>query len=193
MIIRAIHVEEQDYRTGLALLKQSADSADQDAPQGTYTHGMAMAGDLANFKLDRPSMTRENTRAFSYIDKSANLGYYKAQFRMGLVYGWWLLNCSKDLAKSFHCYHLPVRRGSVEAAEALSVWFYHGAEGPFLPDPELSFKFAQWGAVKGKFGVEYILGHPYETARYVEKVLNEARKWYELATSHASSYASPKT
>ncbi|KAF5966272.1 Hsp70 chaperone protein [Fusarium bulbicola] len=125
-----------------------------------------------------------------YYEKSAYLGYYKAQFQMGQVYAWGLLNCPKDLAKSFHYYHLAVRRGSVEAAEALSIWFYTGAKGLLLPDPELSFKFAQRGAVEGKSGAEYILGCHYETAEYVEQDLNKAREWHELAMSHNSSFGS---
>ncbi|KAF5249275.1 hypothetical protein FANTH_5356 [Fusarium anthophilum] len=188
-MIHASHGEEQDYEKELALLKQSADNADKDAPQGAYAYGMAIAGDLADFDMDECLMTIDKTRAFSYIEKSANLGYHKAQFQMGQAYEFGLLNCSKDLAKSFQYYHLAVRRGSVKAAEALSCCFFTDVEGILLPDPELSFKFARWGAVEGKSAAEYILGCHYETAEYVRQDLNKAIEWYELAMSHTSSYA----
>ncbi|KAF5685175.1 chitin synthase activator [Fusarium circinatum] len=190
MLIHASHGEEEDYKKGLALLKQSADNADEDAPQGAYAYGMAMGGDLADFDLDGFSMTIDKTRAFSYIEKSANLGYHKAQFRLGQAYEFGLLNCPEEPVKSFHYYQLAVRRGSVNAAEALSIWFYHGVDGHILPDPELSFKFAQWGAEEGKSGAEYILGRHYEEAKYVEQDLNKAREWYQLATNRDSGYAS---
>ncbi|KAF5612420.1 chitin synthase activator [Fusarium subglutinans] len=187
-MIHASHGEEQDYEKGLALLKQSADNADEDAPQGAYAYGMAITGDLADFDMDEYLVTTDETIAFSYIEKSANLGYHKAQFQMGKAYEFGLLNCPKDLAKSFHYYYLAVRRGSVEAAEALSCWFYAGIEGILLSDLELSFKFALWGAVEGKSAAEYVLGCHYEQAEYVGLDLNKAREWYELAMRHTSSY-----
>ncbi|KAF5636080.1 chitin synthase activator [Fusarium sp. NRRL 52700] len=174
MMIHASHGEEQDYEKGLALLKQSADNADEDAPQGAYAYGMAIAGWLADFDPDESLITTDERQAFSYIKKSADLGYHKAQFQMG---------------QSFHYYHLAVRRGSVEAAEALSSWFYHGAEGLLLPDPELSYKFAQWAAVEGKSGAEYVLGRHYETAKYVDQDLNKAMEWFSSVAWADSSNA----
>ncbi|RKL38811.1 hypothetical protein BFJ72_g6941 [Fusarium proliferatum] len=188
MVIHGSHGKEQDHKKGLALLKQSADNADEDAPQGAYAYGMAIAGCLADFDLEEYLISADNRRAFSYIEKSASLGYHKAQFRMGQLYECGQLDCPRDLAKSLHYYYLAVRRGSVEAAEALSNWFFFGAEGLLSPDPELSFKLAQWGAVEGKPGAEYILGHHYEKAKYVERDLNEAIKWYELAMRHAINF-----
>ncbi|KAF4447232.1 hypothetical protein F53441_9219 [Fusarium austroafricanum] len=180
--------EERDYVKGSALLQQSADSADEDAPQGAYAYGMAMARGLGESGVYQSLVPPDDRRAFSYIEKSANLGYAKAQFQMGKVYELGLLACPKDLAKALHYYHLAVRRGSRKAADALSYWLLDGIEEVLAPNPEQSFKFAEWGASEGNHESEYILGYHHDEPKYREREFKESRKWYEIAARRADGY-----
>ncbi|KAH7460611.1 hypothetical protein FOMA001_g19539 [Fusarium oxysporum f. sp. matthiolae] len=180
------HQEEPDLEKGLVLLQQSADSADEDAPQGAYVYGMAIVRQLKDFAVDESLLPIDQKRAFSYIEKSANLGYAKAQLKMGEVYEYGQLDCPQDIAKTFHYYHLAARRGSAEAASILSYVFGRGVEGVLPQDPELSFKFAQLGTIEDHTGAKYMMGSHYEKGTYVQQDLDKARQWYKLASRYSS-------
>ncbi|KAL6352965.1 hypothetical protein LRP88_13442 [Fusarium phalaenopsidis] len=184
--LHSSHFEEPDVERGLALLKQSADNADEDAPQGAYVYGLALLGDLPGLAIDESFLPKDTSMAFIYIEKSALFGYSKAQWRVGVAYEMGTLGCPVDAAKSIHYLHLAARQGWGKAAYDLSRWFLPGTgkEDQVVPDPALSFKFAQWGASEDDGGSKYMMGYHYETGTYVLEDIDEARKWYERASHH---------
>ncbi|UPK96304.1 hypothetical protein LCI18_007239 [Fusarium solani-melongenae] len=184
--LHSSHFEESDVEKGLALLKHSADNADQDAPQGAYIYGLALLGDLPGLAINEFLLPKDTSMAFTYIKKSAFLGYSKAQWRVGVAYEMGTLGCPVDAAKSIHYLYLAARQGWGKAAYDLSRWFLPGAgkEDQVVPDPALSFKFAQWGASEDDGGSKYMLGCHYETGTHVLEDIDEARKWYERASHH---------
>lgn len=173
------HLEEPDIEKGVALLKQSADNADEDAPQGAYVYGLALLGELKD--ASKSLLPKDTGMAFTYIEKSAFLGYSKAQWRVGAAYETGDLGCPVDAAKSIHYLHLAARQGWGMAAYDLSRWFLPGTgrEALVVADPALSFKYAQWGAFEGSGESEYMMGYLYETGTHVLKDTDEARKWYK--------------
>ncbi|KAJ4227275.1 hypothetical protein NW759_004645 [Fusarium solani] len=184
--LHSSHFEEPDIEKGLALLKQSADNADEDAPQGAYVYGLAILGDLPGLVIHESFLPKDTSMAFMYIEKSAYIGYSKAQWRVGVAYETGTLGCPVDAAKSIHYFHLAARQGWGTAAYDLSRWFLPGTGRVALvvPDPALSFKFAQWGASEDDGGSKYMMGYHYETGTYVLEDIDEARKWYERASHH---------
>ncbi|EEU40993.1 uncharacterized protein NECHADRAFT_99311 [Fusarium vanettenii 77-13-4] len=180
------HFEEPDIEKGVALLKQSADNADEDAPQGAYVYGLAILGELPDLAIDESFLPKNTSTAFMYIEKSAYIGYSKAQWRLGAAYERGALGCPVDAAKSIHYFHLAARQGWGTAAYELVWWFLRGTrkEDLVVPDPALSFKFARWGASEDDGGAEHMMGYHYETGTYVLKDIGEARKWYERASNH---------
>ncbi|RTE82838.1 hypothetical protein BHE90_002605 [Fusarium euwallaceae] len=189
--LHSSHFEEPDLKKGLALLKQSADNADEDAPQGAYVYALALLGNLPDLATDEYLLPTDTSMAFMYMEKSAYLGYSKAQWRMGVAYETGTLSCRVDAAKSIHYYHLAARQGWGTAAYDLSRWFLPGTsrEDQVVPDPALSFKFAQWGAFEGDGGSKYMMGWHYETGTHVLPDFEEARKWYKRASHHLYSDA----
>ncbi|KAJ4315180.1 hypothetical protein N0V84_008514 [Fusarium piperis] len=181
------HFEDYDVERGLALLQKSAENADEDAPQGAYVYGLAILGDLQGLATD-DLLPTDASKARRYIEKSAYLGYSKAQWRMGAAYKTGDLGCPVDAAKSIHYHHLAARQGCGTAAYDLSRWFLPGTgkEDEVVPDPTLSFKFAQWGATEGDAGSEYTMGYHYETGTHVLKDVDQARRWYKRAWQHGS-------
>ncbi|RSL67720.1 hypothetical protein CEP54_003102 [Fusarium duplospermum] len=183
------HFEEPDLEKGLALLKQSGDNADEDAPQGAYVYALALLGNLPGFAFAESLLPTDTSMAFMYLEKSAYMGYSKAQWRMGVAYETGTLSCPVDAARSIHYYHLAARQGWGTAAYDLSRWFLPGTgkEDQVVPDPALSFKFAQWGAFEEDGGSKYMMGWHYETGTHVLQDFEEARKWYERASRHLYS------
>lgn len=179
--LHSSHFENYDGEKGVALLKQSGDNADEDAPRGAYVYGLAILGDLPGLAINKSLLPTGTSTAFMYIEKSAYLGYSKAQWHMGTVYQKGDLGCSVDAAKSIHYYHLAARQGWRTAASDLSRWFI-GAKDQVVPDPALSFKFAQWGTFEDDGGSKFLMGYHYETGTHVPRDLDEARRWYESAS-----------
>lgn len=186
--LHSSHFEEPDVEKGLALLKQSADNSDEDAPQGAFVYGLALSGHLPGLDIDESLLPIDTSMAFMYLLKSAYIGYSKAQWHVGDAYEMGALGCPVDAAKSIHYYHLAARRGWGKAAYDLGRWFLAGTgkEDQVVPDPALSFKFAQWGAFEDDNASEYMMGYHYETGTHVRKDIGEARKWYKRASNHGS-------
>ncbi|POS73657.1 hypothetical protein DHEL01_v207943 [Diaporthe helianthi] len=180
------HGQRQDFQRGVDLINRAADTADEDAPQGAYVFGMLIARDLPDITVPEHLLPYKVDTARQYIEKAAYLGFAKAQLKMGQAYELCQLGCDFQPAYSLHYYGLASVQGQPEAALGVSRWFLFGYEGNFAKNEGLAFKYAKQAADAKLPTGEFAMGYYHEIGIHMQKDLNEARRWYELAASHGN-------
>lgn len=180
------HGEHKDFATGLKRIQAAADSADEDAPQGAFVYGMLMARDLPDIQLPEILLKQDLQTARLYIEKSAYLGFAKAQLKMGQAFELCQLGCEFQPSLSIHYYGLAAKQGLPEAALGVSRWFLFGYEGVFRKNEELAYKYAVQAANDKLATGEFALGYYNEIGIHVNKNISEARRWYQLAADHGN-------
>lgn len=183
------HGETKDYQTGLERIQAAADSSDEDAPQGAYVYGMLIGRDLPDITIPEGLLPNNPMSTKMYIEKSAYLGFAKAQLKMGQAYELCQFSCEFNPSFSLHYYGLAAKQGLPEAALGVSRWFLFGYEGVFKKNESLAYKYAQEAAAAKLPTGEFALGYYNEIGIHVEKSLAEARKWYQLAADHGNQDA----
>lgn len=183
------HGQRQDFRYGVDLISQAADTADEDAPQGAYVYGMLIARDLPDIEVPEDVLPFKVDTARQYIEKAAYLGFSKAQLKMGQAYELCQLGCDFNPSYSLHYYGLAAAQGQPEAALGVSRWFLFGYEGNFAKNEALAFKYAKQAADAKLATGEFAMGYYHEIGIHSPKDLNEARRWYEVAASHGNQDA----
>ncbi|KAM5341662.1 hypothetical protein ACJ41O_014693 [Fusarium nematophilum] len=183
------HGETKDYSTGLERIQAAADSSDEDAPQGAYVYGMLIGRDLPDITIPEGLLPNNPVTAKMYIEKSAYLGFAKAQLKMGQAYELCQFSCEFNPSYSLHYYGLAAKQGLPEAALGVSRWFLFGYEGVFKKNESLAYKYAQEAASAKLATGEFALGYYNEIGIHVDKNLAEARRWYQLAADHGNNDA----
>ncbi|KAF7562132.1 hypothetical protein G7046_g2014 [Stylonectria norvegica] len=183
------HGESKDYNTGLDRIEAAADSSDEDAPQGAYVYGMLIGRDLPDINIPEGLLSANVQNAKVYIEKASYLGFAKAQLKMGQAFELCQLGCEFNPSYSLHYYGLAARQGLPEAALGVSRWFLFGYEGVFKKNESLAYRYAQEAAAAKLPTGEFALGYYNEIGVHVEKSINEARKWYQLAADHGNKDA----
>ncbi|KAF4980383.1 hypothetical protein FZEAL_3613 [Fusarium zealandicum] len=183
------HGETKDYATGLERIQSAADSSDEDAPQGAYVYGMLIGRDLPDITIPEGLLPNNPQTAKMYIEKSAYLGFAKAQLKMGQAHELCQFSCEFNPSYSIHYYGLAAKQGLPEAALGVSRWFLFGYEGVFKKNEALAYKYAQDAAAAKLPTGEFALGYYNEIGIHVEKSLAEARKWYQIAAEHGNQDA----
>ncbi|KKY39868.1 putative chitin synthase activator [Diaporthe ampelina] len=186
MALLGQHGQRQDFQRGIDLINRAADTADEDAPQGAYVFGMLIARDLPDITVPEGLLPYKVDTARQYIEKAAYLGFAKAQLKMGQAYELCQLGCDFQPAYSLHYYGLASVQGQPEAALGVSRWFLFGYEGNFAKNEALAFKYAKQAADAKLPTGEFAMGYYHEIGIHMQKDLNEARRWYELAASHGN-------
>ena len=189
MTLLGQHGQRQDFQEGLQLIYASAQTADDNAPQGAYILGMLQAGELQQVKIPEQYLPRDIAAARANIEKAAFLGFAKAQVRIGAAYELGELECLFDPALSLHYNALAARQGEVEAEMAISKWFLCGHEGVFEKNEELAFTYAQRAAIDGLATAQFAVGYFYEVGIYVNMDLKEAKDWYRKADENGNKDA----
>ncbi|KAI2634580.1 hypothetical protein GGS21DRAFT_490647 [Xylaria nigripes] len=177
---------------GLELIRQAADTADEDAPQGAFVYGMLVGRDLPDVVIPEGLLSYDVTVARQYIEKAAYLGFAKAQLKMGQAYELCQLGCEFMPSHSLHYYGLAARQGQPEASLGVSRWFLFGYEDEFAKNEQLAFMYAQMAAKTKLPTGEFAMGYYYEIGIAVEKDIREARRWYELAAEHGNQDAAAR-
>lgn len=190
MALLGQHGQPQDFQRGLNLIFASAETADENAPQGAYVFGMLKARELAQVSIPERFLPLDIAGARINIEKSAYLGFAKAQVKMGAAYELCELGCEFSPALSLHYNALAARQGEADAEMAISKWFLCGYEGIFEKNEEMAFKYAQRAAVSGLGTAMFALGYFYEVGIYVPMNLKEAREWYSKAAANGNKDAS---
>lgn len=181
--------EAKDYQTGLDRIRAAADNADEDSPQGAFVYGMLIGRELPDIYIPDSMLPNSPQTSMMYIEKAAYLGFAKAQHKMGQAYELCQLGCEFNPSYSIHYYGLSANQGNAEAALGVSRWFLFGYEGVFKKNEELAFKYAQQASDAKLPTGEFAMGYYHEIGIFVEKNLNEARNWYQLAADHGNKDA----
>ncbi|KAJ1322996.1 enhanced entry protein LpnE [Microdochium nivale] len=185
MYLLGEHYRDQDIELGLALLKDAADGADEDVPEGAYTYGMLLLNELADITIQEPIYNQvlgpEREQARTYIEKAAHLGFSKAQLRLGEAYENGELGCDRDLARSIDYFRLAATRGNHKAADWLSHWYQLGGNGMTVKNKRLSFAYGLFAAEAGVANAQFRVGSFYEDGFGVNVDRQEADFWYRKA------------
>ncbi|RDL31771.1 HCP-like protein [Venustampulla echinocandica] len=189
MTLLGQHGMPQNYQQGIDLIRFSADTADENAPQGAYVYGMLLAGELPNITVPEQFLPFDLNDAKLFIEKAAYLGFAKAQLKMGQAYELCQLGCEFEPTLSLHYNALAARQGEAEADMAISKWFLCGYEGIFDKNEELAFTYAQRAAQTKMATAEFAMGYFYEIGMYVPVDLRESAAWYEKAAEHGNKDA----
>jgi len=189
MIVLGQHGMTQDYQRGVDHICFSADTADENAPQGAYVYGMLLARELPNINVPEQFLPFDQNKAKEYIEKAAYLGFAKAQLKMAQAYELCQLGCEFGPALSLHYNALAARQGEAEADMAISKWFLCGYEGVFEKNEELAFTYAKRAAATKMATAEFAMGYFYEIGMYVPVDLRESEAWYQKASDHGNKDA----
>ena len=189
MTLLGQHGQSQSYERGLQLIYASAQSADENAPQGAYVYGLLQAKQLDQVRIPSQYLPRDLGGARINVEKAAYLGFMKAQVKMGSAYELCDLGCEFNPALSLHYNALAARQGDAEAEMAISKWFLSGSEGVFPKNEEMAFTYAERAAVSGLETAEFAMGYFHEVGIYIPVDLNVAREWYEKAASKGNTDA----
>lgn len=192
MALLGQHGQPQDYERGLNLIHQSAQTADENAPQGAYVFGMLQAQQLPQVNVPERFLAIDIPDAKTNIEKAAFLGFSKAQVKMGAAYELCELGCDFNPALSLHYNALAARQGEPEAEMAISKWFLCGHEGVFEKNEEMAFTYAQRAAVSGMATAQFAMGYFYEVGIYVPVNFKEAKEWYARAAGNGNKEASTR-
>lgn len=189
MTLLGQHGMPQDYQRGLDLIRQAADTADENAPQGAYVYGMLLARELDRVSVPEQYLPYDLNEAKMFIEKAAYLGFAKAQLKMAQAYELCQLSCEFEPALSLHYNALAARQGEAEADMAISKWFLCGYEGIFEKNEELAFTYAKRAAQTKMPTAEFAMGYFYEIGMYVPVDLRESESWYTKAAEHGNKDA----
>lgn len=158
MTLLGQHGQTQDFGRGVMLVRQAAETADENAPQGAYVYGLMLARDLPGLSIPEIYLSLDIAGAKVMIEKAAFLGFAKAQVKMGQAYELCQLGCQFDPALSLHYNALASKQGEPEADMAISKWFLCGHESVFPKNEELAFKYAKQAAKAGLPTAEFAMG-----------------------------------
>ncbi|KIW28710.1 uncharacterized protein PV07_08348 [Cladophialophora immunda] len=189
MTLLGQHGQAQNFERGLNLIYMSAQTADENAPQGAYVFGMLQAQQMPQIQIPDQFLPRDIAGAKVNIEKAAYLGFAKAQVKMGSAYELCELGCSFDPALSLHYNVLAARQGEPEAELAISKWFLCGHEGLFEKNEEIAFTYAQRAALSGFPTAQFALGYYYEVGIYVPVNFEQAKEWYRKASQSGNQDA----
>ncbi|KIX92273.1 uncharacterized protein Z520_12019 [Fonsecaea multimorphosa CBS 102226] len=189
MTLLGQHGQVQNFERGLNLIYMSAQTADENAPQGAYVFGMLQAQQMPQIQVPDQFLPRDIAGAKMNIEKAAYLGFAKAQVKMGTAYELCELGCSFDPALSLHYNVLAARQGEPEAELAISKWFLCGHEGLFEKNEEIAFTYAQRAALSGFPTAQFALGYYYEVGIYVPVNFDQAKEWYRKASQSGNQDA----
>ncbi|CAG8961293.1 hypothetical protein HYFRA_00013573 [Hymenoscyphus fraxineus] len=189
MTLLGQHGMPQDFRRGVDLVRYSAETADENAPQGAYVYGMLLSRELPNISVPEQFLPFDLNDAKLFIEKAAYLGFAKAQLKMAQAYELCQLGCEFEPALSLHYNSLAARQGESEADMAISKWFLCGYEGVFEKNEELAFTYAKRAAGTKMATAEFAMGYFYEIGMYVPVDLEESAMWYAKAADHGNKDA----
>lgn len=181
--------EPKEYQRGLDRIKAAADSADEDSPQGAFVYGMLIGRELPDIYIPDAILPQNSATAMVYVEKSAYLGFAKAQHKMGQAYELCQFGCDFNPSYSLHYYGLAANQGNAEAALGVSRWFLFGYEGVFKKNEELAFKYAQQASNAKLATGQFAMGYYHEIGIHVDKNLTEACKWYRTAAENGNKDA----
>ncbi|KFY63740.1 hypothetical protein V496_03695 [Pseudogymnoascus sp. VKM F-4515 (FW-2607)] len=192
MALLGQHGQPQNFDVGVRQVKYAADTADENAPQGSYVYGMLLARELPNISLPDFALIYDLEQARHYVERAALLGFSKAQLKMGSAYELCLLGCEFNPTLSLHYNRLAASQGEPEAEMAISKWFLCGYSGVFEKNEEVAFTYAKRAAQQELPTAEFALGYFYEVGLHVPMDLGRSQEWYQKAADHGNTDAAAR-
>ncbi|KAF2277572.1 HCP-like protein [Westerdykella ornata] len=189
MTLLGQHGQPQDFAKGVQLIKQAAETADENAPQGAYVLGMLYARELPQINVPEIYLPYDEQAAKQNIEKAAYLGFAKAQVKMGSAYELCSLGCEFSPILSLHYNALASRQGEPEADMAISKWFLCGYDGEFAKNEELAYEYARRAALAGLPTAEFAMGYFNEIGMHIPVNIEKALEWYEKAAKNGNKDA----
>jgi len=153
---------------------------------------MLLARELPQVQLSETLLPYDLEAARMYTEKSAFLGFSKAQLKMGTAYELCALGCDFNPALSLHYNELAARQGESEAELAISRWFLCGYDNVFPRDDQVAFEYAHRAALDGLHMAEFAMGYFYEIGIHVPVDLETAREWYAKAAKKGNKDAAAR-
>ncbi|PSN62830.1 HCP-like protein [Corynespora cassiicola Philippines] len=189
MTLLGQHGQQQDFARGLHLIRQAAQTADENAPQGAYVLGMLQARELPQITVPETFLQYDEKSAKMNIEKAAYLGFAKAQLKMGSLHELCSLGADFNPTLSLHYNALAARQGEPEADMAISKWFLCGYENEFDKNEELAYQYAHRAAQAGLATAEFAMGYFNEIGMYVSVNIDKALEWYDRASKDGNKDA----
>ncbi|CAO3614400.1 unnamed protein product [Cunninghamella blakesleeana] len=175
ILLKGLLNQSRHPKEAISWLKRAVPMADAYHPEVLHELGLAYEHDGI------PSVIPDKDYARELITKAARFGYAPSQYKLGLAYENASLNCPMDARRSIAWYGKAAEQGHLESALALSGWYLTGAPGVLLQNDKEAFLWAQRTAEHGYAKGQYACGYYSETGIGVNKDLNRAIQWYQLA------------
>ena len=189
MLLLGQHGQLQDYRRAIDLIRASAETADENAPQGAYTYGMLLAQEPSQVTIPDEYLAKDLDAARTHMERAAVLGFCKAQLQMALAYEYGNLNCGSNPLLSLHYSLLAAAQGEADAEMLVSKWFLNGAYGFFERNEAVAFIYARRAARSGLVAAAFAMGYFHEVGIHVSVDTETAVSWYKEAAARGSEDA----
>lgn len=150
---------------------------------------MLLSQELPQVKVPKTVLLPDLDVGRMFIEKSAFLGFSKAQLKMGSAYEICSLGCDFSPSLSLHYNVLAARQGEAEAEMAISKWFLCGYDGLFQRNDQVAYEYAQRAASGGSGTAEFAMGYFHEIGVHVPVDLEIARGWYSKAAKKGNKDA----
>lgn len=175
-----INIDEIPTDVGPIALREAAASGDAKALYivGDYFTG-GVPGQSGN----------DLSKALSWYEKSAELGYAPAQYRVGSFYEKGMSG-SRDLEAAKTWYQMAAEQGNVAAMHNLAVLFANGVDG--APDMVSATRWFQKAAELGLKDSQFNLGILTAKGDGVPQSLVESYKWFAVAAKSGDPDAASK-
>ncbi|OZJ05046.1 hypothetical protein BZG36_02078 [Bifiguratus adelaidae] len=181
--------QHQNFKQGLNYLKRAADMADETCPEPAYVLGLVLCSQFDNVAIPRDLVMPDNQEAVRYFFKASALDYTLAQYKLGQIFEYGLLDQEIDPRLSFEQYGLAARKGHKESMLSISGWYLVGAEPEFRRDEVEAFRWCARAADMGFEKAEYALGYYYEVGIGTMPDQQRAKEYYTRAASKGYAQA----
>jgi len=181
--------QTQDFNRAIHLLRHAANTADENSPQGAFIYGSLMAREIPQIEVPEVLLPWNVDSARMYIEKSAYLGFSKAQLKMGSAYELCNLGCDFNPVLSLHYNVLAARQSEPEAQLSISKWFLCGYQDTFPKNEQISYEYAERAARSGLALAEFAMGYYHEIGVFIPVNITVALEWYKKAASKGNKDA----
>ncbi|CAE6459669.1 unnamed protein product [Rhizoctonia solani] len=170
-------------RDAVPWLRRAAEQADEDNPHALHELG------LLHEQPNSQVVVHDEAYAKDLFTRAAQLGYVRAQFKLGTAYEYGQLTCPVDPKRSIAWYTKAAQKGDPEAELALSGWYLTGSEGVLKQSDSEAYLWARRAANKGLSKAEYAVGYYAEVGIGLKVDLEFAKRWYMRAAAQGNKRA----
>jgi TPR repeat protein len=148
------------------------------------SHGLYLY-DLGSLYDDHPNpnFRSDHERAFDFYYRAANLGYSKAQYKLGSCYESGHLVYEVNHQESFYWYARAAEQSCHKAQLKLSSFYRRGIDYVVQKDEKRAFQWALQAAGQSYAEAEYQVGYYYHYGVGIQVDYSQARRWYIRAAN----------